>query len=170
MVWSNLSPLCYLFSYTFEPQENLIVSGGTCSLDASTNDTHVVQIVTHPGKALCSQLILAAKGLGEAIIIIQDVGLSPRATTHSLVHHFGAYLPNSSDTFYTCYNSIKWLLLHTMFILFKWLSTSLESHLCICALSSINLGIMITFEFWYISAIPNLQSTSIRLSLIIKMC
>lgn len=89
------------------PQENLIVSGGTCSLDASTNDTHVVQIVTHPGKALCSQLILEAKGLGEAIVTIQDVGLSPRATTHSLVHYFGTYLPNSPDTFYTYYKSIK---------------------------------------------------------------
>jgi nuclear pore complex protein Nup210 len=72
-------------------QENLIVSGGTCSLDASTNDTHVVQIVKHPGKYLCSQLILGANGLGKAIVTIQDVGLSPRATTHSLVHFFGTF-------------------------------------------------------------------------------
>ncbi|ONM20895.1 Nuclear pore complex protein GP210 [Zea mays] len=81
----RVTPEYVLLVFHPEAQENLIVSGGTCSLDASTNDTHVVQIVTHPGKALCSQLILAAKGLGEAIIIIQDVGLSPRATTHSLV-------------------------------------------------------------------------------------
>lgn len=80
----RVTPEYVLLVFHPEAQENLIVSGGTCSLDASTNDTHVVQIVTHPGKALCSQLILGAKGLGEAIIIIQDVGLSPRATTHSL--------------------------------------------------------------------------------------
>jgi nuclear pore complex protein Nup210 len=77
-------------------QENLIVSGGTCSLDASTNDTHVVQIVKHPGKSLCSQLILGANGLGKAI---QDVGLSPRATTYSLVHFFGTFFLDSLDTF-----------------------------------------------------------------------
>lgn len=82
-------------------QENLIVTGGTCFLDASTNDTRVVQIVKHPGQSLCSQLILGAKGLGKAIITIQDVGLSPRATIHSLVHSFGTCLPDFLYTFYT---------------------------------------------------------------------
>lgn len=82
-------------------QENLAVSGGTCFLDASTNDTHVVQIVQQPGKALCSQLILGARGLGNAIVTIQDIGLSPRATTDSLVHSFGTFLPDSlSISFY----------------------------------------------------------------------
>ncbi|XP_037443214.1 nuclear pore complex protein GP210-like [Triticum dicoccoides] len=68
-----------------EAQETLAVSGGTCFLDASTNDTHVVQIVQHPGKALCSQLILGARGLGSAVVTIQDIGLSPRVSTSSLV-------------------------------------------------------------------------------------
>lgn len=68
-----------------EAQETLAVSGGTCFLDASTNDTHVVQIVQHPGKALCYQLILGARGLGIAVVTVQDIGLSPRVTTSSLV-------------------------------------------------------------------------------------
>uniref|UniRef100_A0ACD5XVX7 Uncharacterized protein n=1 Tax=Avena sativa TaxID=4498 RepID=A0ACD5XVX7_AVESA len=68
-----------------EAQEILSVSGGTCFLDASTNDTHVVQIVQQPGKALCSQLVLGARGLGSAFLTIQDIGLSPRVTTSSLV-------------------------------------------------------------------------------------
>ncbi|KAJ1288978.1 hypothetical protein BS78_02G130300 [Paspalum vaginatum] len=80
----RVNPEYVLLVFHPEAQENLIVSGGTCSLEASTNDTHVVQIVEHPGKALCSQLILGAKGLGKAIVTIQDVGLSPRATIHSL--------------------------------------------------------------------------------------
>ncbi|CAL5090263.1 unnamed protein product [Urochloa decumbens] len=80
----RVAPEYVLLVFHPDAQENLIVSGGTCSLDASTNDTHVVQIVNHPGKSLCSQLILGAKGLGKAIVTIQDVGLSPRATTHSL--------------------------------------------------------------------------------------
>jgi hypothetical protein len=84
-------------------QESLSVSGGTCSLDASTNDTHVVQAVRHPGKALCSQLILGARGLGSAVVTIQDIGLSPRATTHSLVHCSGAFLHNS--LIYSLYSS-----------------------------------------------------------------
>jgi nuclear pore complex protein Nup210 len=80
----RVTPEYVLLVFHPDAQENLIVSGGTCSLDASTNDTHVVQIVKHPGKSLCSQLILGANGLGKAIVTIQDVGLSPRATTYSL--------------------------------------------------------------------------------------
>ncbi|KAL6601453.1 hypothetical protein ACP70R_044673 [Stipagrostis hirtigluma subsp. patula] len=80
----RVNPEYVLLVFHPEAQESLTVSGGTCSLDASTNDTRVVQIVQYPGKALCSQLILGARGLGSAIIKIQDVGLSPRATTHSL--------------------------------------------------------------------------------------
>jgi len=95
-------------------QENLIVTGGTCSLDASTNDTHVVQIVKHPGKSLCSQLILGANGLGKAIVTIQDVGLSPRATTHSLVHFFDIFFSILLILFVL--KSTKRLLLHTMFV------------------------------------------------------
>ncbi|XP_051189761.1 nuclear pore complex protein GP210 [Lolium perenne] len=68
-----------------EAQEILSVSGGTCYLDASTNDTNVVQTVQQPGKALCSQLVLGARGLGSAVVTIQDIGLSPRVTTSSLV-------------------------------------------------------------------------------------
>jgi nuclear pore complex protein Nup210 len=74
-------------------QEILTVSGGTCFLDASTNDTHVVQIVQPPGKALCSQLLLGARGLGSAVVTIQDIGLSPRVTTSSLVHSCATFLP-----------------------------------------------------------------------------
>ncbi|XP_062193278.1 nuclear pore complex protein GP210 [Phragmites australis] len=81
----RVTPEYVLLVFHPEAQESLTVSGGTCSLDASTNDTHVVQVVRHPGKALCSQLILGARGSGSAIVTIQDIGLSPRATIHSLV-------------------------------------------------------------------------------------
>ena len=82
----------YLCSDVFV-QETLAVSGGTCFLDASTNDTHVAQIVQHPGKALCSQLVLGARGLGSVVVTIQDIGLSPRVTTSSLVYSFATILP-----------------------------------------------------------------------------
>ncbi|KAE8771234.1 hypothetical protein D1007_56923 [Hordeum vulgare] len=81
----RVTPEYVLLVFHREAQETLAVSGGTCSLDASTNDTHVAQIVQHPGKALCSQLILGARGLGSAVVTIQDIGLSPRVTTSSLV-------------------------------------------------------------------------------------
>jgi nuclear pore complex protein Nup210 len=74
-------------------QEILSVSGGTCYLDASTNDTNIVQTVEQPGKALCSQLVLGARGLGSAVVTIQDIGLSPRVTTSSLVCFFATFLP-----------------------------------------------------------------------------
>ncbi|KAG8050281.1 hypothetical protein GUJ93_ZPchr0009g538 [Zizania palustris] len=81
----RVTPDYVLIVFHPEAQENLTVSGGTCFLDASSNDTHVVQIVQHPRKALCSQLILGARGLGTATVSIQDIGLSPRALTDSLV-------------------------------------------------------------------------------------
>ena len=120
-------------------QENLIVSGGTCSLDASTNDTHVVQIVKHPGKYLCSQLILGANGLGKAIVTIQDVGLSPRATTHSLVHFFDIFFLYSFDTFCIEVNQ----------------APSVAYYVCTCVhdLFSISLGIMITFVIYLLNSV-----------------
>ncbi|KAF2917566.1 hypothetical protein DAI22_09g202500 [Oryza sativa Japonica Group] len=81
----RVTPDYVLIVFHPEAQETLAVSGGTCFLDASSNDTQVVQILQHPGKALCSQLILGARGLGTATVTIQDIGLSPRALTDSLV-------------------------------------------------------------------------------------
>lgn len=89
-------------------QETLAVSGGTCFLDASSNDTQVVQILQHPGKALCSQLILGARGLGTATVTIQDIGLSPRALTDSLV--LSSQFSQCS-TFYLCETSAFYLFL-----------------------------------------------------------
>uniref|UniRef100_A0A0E0B6Q7 BIG2 domain-containing protein n=1 Tax=Oryza glumipatula TaxID=40148 RepID=A0A0E0B6Q7_9ORYZ len=81
----RVTPDYVLIVFHPEAQKTLAVSGGTCFLDASSNDTQVVQILQHPGKALCSQLILGARGLGTATVTIQDIGLSPRALTDSLV-------------------------------------------------------------------------------------
>jgi nuclear pore complex protein Nup210 len=104
----RVTPDYVLIVFHPEAQETLAVSGGTCFLDASSNDTQVVQILQHPGKALCSQLILGARGLGTATVTIQDIGLSPRALTDSLV--LSSQFSQCS-TFYLCETSAFYLFL-----------------------------------------------------------
>lgn len=61
------------------------IVGGTCFTDAVVNDTHVADIVQPPQSAHCSWLMLAARGLGTAVITVYDIGISPPVRTSATV-------------------------------------------------------------------------------------
>ncbi|XP_072999237.1 nuclear pore complex protein GP210 [Typha latifolia] len=68
-----------------EAKVNLSVTGGTCFLDAASNDLQVAEIILHPENMLCSHLIVGARGLGVALVTVYDIGLSPPTSASSLV-------------------------------------------------------------------------------------
>ncbi|KAJ3682423.1 hypothetical protein LUZ60_014996 [Juncus effusus] len=78
-------PESALLVYNPEAKISLSISGGTCFLDASTNDTQVVQIIQHPSGKFCTDLVLGPRGLGSADVAVRDIGLSPPALAFSTV-------------------------------------------------------------------------------------
>lgn len=71
---------------------NLSITGGTCFLDAYINDTQVAGIVQPPESTECSHFTLGARGLGMALVIVRDSGLSPPASASALVPSFDLLL------------------------------------------------------------------------------
>ncbi|KAK2365493.1 nuclear pore complex protein GP210 [Trifolium repens] len=64
---------------------NLSITGGSCFLEAVTNDSKVVE-VTQPTTGLeCQQLSLSPKGLGIANLTLYDMGLTPPLRASALV-------------------------------------------------------------------------------------
>lgn len=66
-------------------QISLSISGGTCFLDAASNDTRVVQIIQHPQGVHCTNLVVGVVGLGTAAVAVHDLGLSPSAVASATV-------------------------------------------------------------------------------------
>lgn len=64
---------------------NLSVVGGSCFLDASVNDSRVVEVLQPTSGLQCSQLSLIPKGVGTAIVTVYDIGLSLPLSASSLV-------------------------------------------------------------------------------------
>jgi len=66
-------------------QMNLSVVGGSCFLDASVNDSRVVEVLQPTSGLKCSQFTLIPKGVGTAIVTVYDIGLSLPLSASSLV-------------------------------------------------------------------------------------
>lgn len=81
----RVMPEFLLIVFDPEAKANLSIFGGTCFLDAVTNDTHVAHIAQPSENTKCSHLIVSPNGLGSALITIRDIGLSPPVVTFSLV-------------------------------------------------------------------------------------
>lgn len=64
---------------------NLSISGGSCALDTVVNDTLIAEVIDYPPNLQCSQLSLAAKSLGTALVTVYDMGLSPPLIAASVV-------------------------------------------------------------------------------------
>lgn len=64
---------------------NLSVVGGSCFLDATVNDSRVIEVMQPTLGLQCSQLTLVPRGVGIAAITIYDIGLSLPLTASSLV-------------------------------------------------------------------------------------
>lgn len=64
---------------------NLSISGGSCALDTVLNDTLIAEVIDYPPNLQCSQLSLAPKSLGTALVTVYDMGLSPPLVAASVV-------------------------------------------------------------------------------------
>lgn len=51
------------------------------------NDTQIAQLSQSLEGAECSYFVLAARGLGTALLTVWDIGLSPPASTSALVRN-----------------------------------------------------------------------------------
>ena len=69
----------------YHVQVNLYVTGGTCFLDAETNNTQVIQIIRPTEDSMCSYLTVGARGLGVALVTVVDKGLSPPSSASASV-------------------------------------------------------------------------------------
>lgn len=56
---------------------NLSISGGSCFLESSVNDSRIVEVIHPPPGLQCSQLMLSPRGLGTALVTVNDIGLTP---------------------------------------------------------------------------------------------
>lgn len=64
---------------------NLSIIGGSCFLEAAVNDSRVVEVVPTPPGLKCLQLMLSPKALGNALVTVHDIGLSPPISASAVV-------------------------------------------------------------------------------------
>ncbi|XP_017229094.1 nuclear pore complex protein GP210 [Daucus carota subsp. sativus] len=64
---------------------DLSISGGSCALTTVVNDTQVAELIDRTPDLHCSQLSLAPKSLGTALVTVYDMGLSPPLAATSVV-------------------------------------------------------------------------------------
>lgn len=85
----HFSVVCIRFSWFSSLilllQISLSISGGTCFLEAASNDTQVVRIIQHPEGVHCTNLVVGVMGLGTALVAVHDIGLSPSTVASATV-------------------------------------------------------------------------------------
>ncbi|BAU00962.1 hypothetical protein VIGAN_11010600 [Vigna angularis var. angularis] len=81
----RVDPEYKLIYFNPDAKVNLTIVGGSCFLEAVTNDSQVVQVIQPPSGFECLQLILSPKGLGTANLNIYDIGLNPPQRASALV-------------------------------------------------------------------------------------
>ncbi|XP_029128899.1 nuclear pore complex protein GP210 isoform X3 [Cajanus cajan] len=81
----RVDPEFNLIYFNPNAKVNLSIIGGSCFLEAVTNDSQVVEVIQPPLGLECRQLILSPKGLGIANLTLYDIGLSPPQRASALV-------------------------------------------------------------------------------------
>ncbi|KAK4272113.1 hypothetical protein QN277_020709 [Acacia crassicarpa] len=81
----RIDPEFSLLYFNPDAKINLSITGGSCFLEAVTNDSQVVEFIQPPSGLQCLQLILSPKGLGIANLTVFDIGLTPPLTASALV-------------------------------------------------------------------------------------
>ncbi|KAH1248383.1 Nuclear pore complex protein [Glycine max] len=81
----RVDPEFNLIYFNPNAKVNLSIIGGSCFLEAVTNDSQVVEVIQPPSGLECLQLILSPKGLGTANLTIYDIGLTPPQRASALV-------------------------------------------------------------------------------------
>lgn len=69
-----------------DSKASLSILGGTSDVKAIVNDTKVAAVVEEPPKAHYMHLVVAARGLGTAMVTVQDIGLASPTSVFALVH------------------------------------------------------------------------------------
>ncbi|MED6170545.1 hypothetical protein PIB30_032004 [Stylosanthes scabra] len=81
----RVDPEFNLIYFNPKAKVNLSITGGSCFLEAVSNDSQVVEVTQPPSGLECSQLILSPKGLGLANLTLYDIGLTPPLRASALV-------------------------------------------------------------------------------------
>ncbi|KAL1564235.1 nuclear pore complex protein GP210-like protein [Salvia divinorum] len=81
----GVTPEFSLLFFSSEARLNISITGGSCFLDTLVNDTNIVEVIQQIPDYDCSQLTLAPKTLGSALVTVQDVGLVPPLSASSTV-------------------------------------------------------------------------------------
>ncbi|GFP93457.1 nuclear pore complex protein gp210 [Phtheirospermum japonicum] len=81
----RVSPEFSLLFFSPEARLNISISGGTCFLEKLVNDTQIVEIIQQRPAYKCSQLTLAPKSLGPALVTVHDTGLAPPLAASSVI-------------------------------------------------------------------------------------
>ncbi|KAI3474918.1 hypothetical protein Pfo_030229 [Paulownia fortunei] len=80
----RVSPEFSLLFFSPKARLNISIAGGSCFLDSLVNDTQIVEVIQVPAYE-CSQLMLAPKTLGSALVTVHDIGLVPPLAASSTV-------------------------------------------------------------------------------------
>ncbi|XP_012837561.1 PREDICTED: nuclear pore complex protein GP210-like [Erythranthe guttata] len=83
----RVSPEFSLLFFSPVARLNISIIGGSCYFDGLVNDTEIVEVVQQPthGCDDCSQLTLAPKGVGSALVTVGDIGLIHTLSASSTV-------------------------------------------------------------------------------------
>ncbi|KAK4417808.1 Nuclear pore complex protein [Sesamum alatum] len=81
----RVSPEFSLLFFSPEARLNISITGGSCFFDTLVNDTQIVEVTQKVPAYECSQLVLAPKSLGSALVTVQDIGLVPPLAASSTV-------------------------------------------------------------------------------------
>ncbi|KAL8043788.1 hypothetical protein ABFX02_08G007800 [Erythranthe guttata] len=81
----RVSPEFSLLFFSPEARLNISITGGSCFVDTFVNDTGIVEVIQPIHAHECSQLTLAPKGLGPALVTVHDIGLVPPLSASSTV-------------------------------------------------------------------------------------
>ncbi|WCJ21095.1 Nuclear pore complex protein GP210 [Euphorbia peplus] len=81
----TVNPEFNLLFFDPDAKVNLSIIGGSCFMESTVNDSSVVEVVqSRPGME-CLQLTLSPKGLGTALVTVNDVGLVPSSAASAVV-------------------------------------------------------------------------------------
>ncbi|KAE8021482.1 hypothetical protein FH972_007367 [Carpinus fangiana] len=81
----SVKPEFNLLFFNPDAKLNLSIIGGSCFLEFFVNDPRVVEIVPLPPDLRCLQLMLSPKALGNALVTVRDIGLSPPISASAVV-------------------------------------------------------------------------------------
>lgn len=81
----RINPEFSLLFFSNDARMKLSLTGGSCFLDTHINDSRVLEVVKLPVDLQCSQLMLAPKRLGTALVTVFDIGLAPSLSASSVV-------------------------------------------------------------------------------------